>query len=142
MIAADQASKALAAGLLTPGRPVRLLGRALSLELVRNPGGAFGILPKDPLIFFTATLLIVGGVLVWGLRSGHAPVCLGLVVGGGMGNLIDRLARPPSPLHGQVVDFIHLPMWPTFNLADSSIVVGVGLLIVAELWPRRTREAA
>lgn len=137
VIALDQATKALAASKLASGRPVPIVGGVLSLQLLRNPGGAFGILQSQPLLFFAATGLIVAAVLVWGLRSGQAPVALGLVAGGGLGNLIDRVVRAPGHLHGRVVDFIHLRYWPTFNLADTSIVVGVGLLILFELRPRR-----
>lgn len=137
MITLDQVTKALAAAKLASGRPVAIVGRVLTLQLLRNPGGAFGILQGQPLLFFGATGVIVAAVLVWGLRSGQAPVALGLVAGGGLGNLIDRVVRAPGDLHGKVVDFIHLRYWPTFNLADASIVVGVILLIWFELRPRR-----
>ena len=58
------------------------------------------------------------------------------MAGGGIGNLIDRVARAPGGLQGRVVDFIHFHFWPTFNLADSAIVIGVGLLILSELRAR------
>jgi signal peptidase II len=128
-------SKVLAAHLLADGRPHLPVGGFWDLELTRNPGGAFGILPQSTLLFFLATLLIVGGVLVWGLRSGQAPLPLGLIAGGGLGNLIDRVTRAPGDLQGRVVDFIHFHFWPTFNLADSAIVIGVALLILNELRP-------
>jgi len=137
-VVADQITKALAAGLLASGHPARIVDGVLSLELTRNPGGAFGILPQSPLLFFLATVVIVGAVLVWGLRTGQAPVALGLIAGGGLGNLIDRVARAPGGLQGRVVDFVHFPFWPTFNVADSAIVVGVGLLVLFELRPRRS----
>ena len=126
-------SKAVAAHLLADGRPRLAIGGFWDLELTRNPGGAFGILPQSTLLFFLATLLIVGGVVVWGVRSGQAPLALGLVAGGGLGNLIDRVTRAPGGLQGRVVDFIHFHFWPTFNLADSAIVIGVGLLVLSEL---------
>jgi len=136
-VVADQVTKALAASLLASGPPARIVRGVLDLELTRNPGGAFGILPQSPLLFFLATVVIVAAVLVWGLRTGQAPVALGLIAGGGLGNLIDRVARAPGGLQGRVVDFIHVPFWPTFNVADSAIVVGVGLLVILELRPRR-----
>jgi len=132
-VAYDQVSKALAAHLLASGRPVPILGTLLDLQLTRNPGGAFGLFPNSPLLFLALTALIVGAVLVLGVRSGQAPIPLGLVAGGGLGNLIDRVVRAPGHLQGRVVDFIHFRYWPTFNLADSSIVVGVGLLLLLEL---------
>ena len=63
------------------------------------------------------------------LRSLPWAVCLGLLLGGALGNLADRLVRAPAPLKGHVVDWIQLPHWPVFNLADSAIVCG-GILIV------------
>ena len=90
-------SKAVAAHVLADGRPRLAIGGFWDLELTRNPGGAFGILPQSTLLFFLATLLIVGGVVVWGVRSGQAPLALGLVAGGGLGNLIDRVTRAPRP---------------------------------------------
>ena len=140
VIAADQVSKALVVSWLAPGRSVSVIGKLLTLQLLRNPGGAFGILQSQPVLFFAATLVIVAGVLVWGLRSGHAPVALGMVAGGGLGNLVDRVVRAPGGVHGRVVDFIHLSFWPTFNLADSSIVIGVAVLILMEV--RRKPEEA
>ena len=112
------------------------VGSFFDLQLTRNPGGAFGILPSSPVLFFLATVFIVGGVLAWGLTSGAAPVPLGLVAGGGLGNLVDRVVRDPGGMQGRVVDFIHFHFWPTFNLADSAIVVGAALLILVELRPR------
>ena len=132
-VAYDQVSKALAAHLLASGRPARILGTLLDLQLTRNPGGAFGLFPNSPALFLALTAIIVGAVVVLGVRTGQAPIPLGLVAGGGLGNLIDRVVRAPGHLQGRVVDFIHFRYWPTFNLADSSIVIGVGLLLLVEL---------
>jgi len=139
---ADQVTKALAAHVLASGAPHLRVGGFFDLELTHNPGGAFGIFPHSPVLFFLATVLIVGGVVGWGVRSGQAPVALGLVAGGGLGNLIDRVVRAPGGLQGRVVDFIHFHFWPTFNVADSAIVVGVGLLILLELRPKRGVKAS
>ncbi|MGH2706029.1 MAG: signal peptidase II [Actinomycetota bacterium] len=132
-LALDQATKAMALHLLEPGERVPVAGALFGLRLVRNSGGAFGILPGAPVFFFAASLLIVGFVAVWGWRSGTHSVALGLVAGGGIGNLVDRLVRPPGGIMGSVVDFLQLPYWPTFNLADTAIVVGAGLLLLAQL---------
>ena len=132
-LVADQITKVLAARLLASGRPRMGIGGFFDLQLTRNPGGAFGIFANSPLVFFITTLIIVGAVLTWGIRSGTAPVPLGLVAGGGLGNLVDRIARSPGGLQGRVVDFIHFHFWATFNLADSAIVIGVILLILTEL---------
>ncbi|HJR19220.1 MAG TPA: signal peptidase II, partial [Actinomycetota bacterium] len=66
-------------------------------------------------------------------------VALGLVLGGALGNLTDRLFRPPGPFRGRVIDFIDFRVWPTFNLADVAVVVGAGLLAIASF--RADREA-
>jgi signal peptidase II len=123
----------MALRLLEPGERVPILGAVFGLRLVRNSGGAFGILPRAPVFFFAASLVIVGVVVIWAWRSGVHGVALGFVAGGGIGNLIDRLVRPPGGMLGRVVDFLELPYWPTFNLADSAIVVGAGLLLLAQL---------
>lgn len=130
-LAADQVSKQIVLGVLEPEVRVDVLGRFFGLRLTGNPGGAFGILPSSPFFFFLASVAIVGAVLLWGWRSPESPIPLGLVAGGGLGNLVDRMVRPPGMMRGQVVDFIDFSFWPTFNLADSAIVLGVALLLIA-----------
>ncbi len=99
----------------------------LSITHVRNNGIAFGFLPGRLGIVSILTIIAVAWMLVHFARSGSRhvlfPVALGLLVGGSLSNLIDRLA------HGHVTDFIDVSHWPTFNLADSFIVIGVVLLI-------------
>jgi signal peptidase II len=129
-LAVDQASKALVLASLDPDGHVDLAGKIFGIVVRRNPGGAFGMFPNAPLFFFVATVAIVAGAIVWGWRSPAFAVPVGLIVGGGLGNLVDRLVRGPSLFRGEVVDFIYLSFWPTFNLADSAIVVGVALLLV------------
>lgn len=131
VVALDVVTKLLAVDRLTDRPPVRLLGGLLRLVETRNPGAAFG-LGAGATILFT---LVAAGVVVAiartasRLRSSAWAVCLGLLLGGATGNLLDRLLRSPGPLRGQVVDWIQLPHWPVFNLADASIVTG-GLLAV------------
>ncbi len=132
-VAVDQVAKAIAVDVLEGRRRVAVVGELFGFRLVRNPGGAFGVLSQAPLLFFAASLLIVVGVLIWGWRCGQYPVALGLIAGGGMGNFIDRLVRPPGPMRGRVVDFIDFSFWPTFNFADVAIVLGVGLLLASEV---------
>ena len=69
-------------------------------------------------------------VIVWAIRDPAASPVLGLIIGGGIGNLIDRVTRPPGGGRGHVIDFIYLSFWPTFNLADAAIVVGVGAMLL------------
>ena len=139
VLAADVASKAAVVALL-PGRPhVRLFGGQLTLVATRNPGAAFGIGGPTLTVAFTA---IAAGVAVTIVRySRHISsirwvVALGLLLGGAMGNLADRLFRFPGPLQGWVVDWIRFPHWPTFNIADAAITCGT--LLIAVLAARGT----
>lgn len=128
----DQITKQVALKLLEVEERVEVVG-FFGWRLTFNTGGAFGVLSSYPQFFFVASLLIVGIVLFWGWRGLYSFIPLGLVLGGGVGNLLDRLLRAPGPMRGRVVDFIDLTFWPVFNLADSAIVLGVGLLILSGL---------
>ena len=131
VLAADLISKTLVVHTLTNRPPVRVLGGFLQLVLLRNPGAAFSI-GTSMTIVFTA---IAAGVIVYilrmarNLRSVGWAITLGLLLGGAAGNLGDRIFRSPGWFSGHVVDWIELPHWPVFNIADSSIVCG-GILVV------------
>jgi signal peptidase II len=135
VVAADQLTKQLALDRLNDG-PIHLINGVLSLHLAFNPGGAFGFGQNAPLFFLLASLAIIVFIVIWIGRSAETGfvVPLGLVLGGGMGNVIDRLFRGYD---GQVVDFIDLHVWPVFNLADSAIVIGVILIALSGLRPER-----
>lgn len=126
VVAADQATKTLA--LETLDRPVDVLGGFVTLRITINSGGAFGVLQGVPGFFLVATIGIVAGILLWARNVEHRGwlAALGLVLGGGIGNVVDRVLRD----HGGVVDFVDLHWWPVFNVADSCIVTGVGLLLL------------
>lgn len=143
--AADQWAKNVALAELRPGVPVPVIGEVLQWRLVFNPGAAFslgtGITPVFTL--FQAAVSIAVLVLAWRLRSVWWAVALGLVLGGATGNLHDRLLRPPSFGHGHVVDYIALPNFPVFNIADSAITTAAVMILVAAVfgWEAfRTRE--
>ncbi|MBO0770756.1 MAG: signal peptidase II [Actinobacteria bacterium] len=127
----DQVSKAVVVATLRPGQVVHLIDGVLQLQVLRNSGAAFSIGTSMTVVFS----LIAVGVIVFIVRTsrrlGSAPwaVTLGLLLGGATGNLTDRLLRAPGTLRGDVVDWIQLPHWPVFNLADSAIVCG-GVLAV------------
>ena len=131
VLAADAISKAIVVAQLSHHPPVRLLGGLLTLRLIRNSGAAFSLGTSLTLVF-TA---IAVGVIIFILRTARRlrslpwAITLGLLLGGATGNLADRIFRAPGPLHGDVVDWIQLPHWPVFNLADSAIVCG-GVLAV------------
>lgn len=127
VIVFDQITKTLALNALDDG-PIEVIDGVLSLRLTFNPGGAFGILQGIPEFFLVATVLVVVLVLFWArkLTETSWTIPLGLVLGGGIGNVIDRVVRDTD---GRVVDFVDLHVWPVFNVADSCIVLGVLLLI-------------
>jgi signal peptidase II len=131
VLAVDIASKAIVVATLSDRAPIVLLGGFLTLRVSRNPGAAFSI-GTSMTVVFTAIAL---GVIIFVLRASRRirslpwAVTLGLLLGGAMGNLTDRLFRSPGPLRGWVVDWIQWPHWPVFNLADSAIVCG-GILAV------------
>jgi signal peptidase II len=149
-VALDQLTKWVALSALTPGRPTVLVPGFLSLELHLNPHGAFGLFSGLPqslrlLVLVVLSLVALTAVCVLVARSlGLRPtssVALGLVVGGGLANLGDRVFRG-----GEVVDFILLQVdglfrWPTFNLADAAITAGVVLLagLSIRAWFTKTR---
>jgi signal peptidase II len=131
----DIATKALAVQHLDDRAPVELLGGLLTLRLVRNPGAAFGMAAGMTVLFTVVAVVVVAAILRLSrrLRSRAWAVALGLVLGGALGNLVDRVFRAPGPGRGHVVDFLELPHWPVFNLADSAIVAAAVLMILLTL---------
>lgn len=134
VVAVDQITKGLALEALTDG-PVTLIRGVLALRLTFNPGGAFGILGNATWIFLVAGFAIATLIVVWvgRLDDPSLLVPLALVLGGGLGNLFDRLFRG---FDGHVVDFIDLSFWPTFNVADIAISCGVVLIAVSGMKAR------
>ncbi len=128
VVAADQVTKSLAEAHLH--QPVHLLG-PLGLDLGYNSGSAFSLFTGNAaaLAVVAVVLVAVLGFLALRTRRVAVAVGLGLVLGGAVGNLADRLVRGH---HGDVVDFVTLTHWPTFNVADSAITVGVVLLLVLQ----------
>lgn len=154
VLAADQFAKHLALQNLPYQEPVPVLGDFLSFYLTRNPGAAFS-LGEGVTWIFTIALAAVAGVIVWlaatRVKSRLWAVALGLLLGGVLGNLADRLLREPGFAVGHVVDFINTPwMWffpgmspAIYNIADIFIVsmmIGVALLVLVGLHLDGTRE--
>ena len=131
VLLADALTKALVVRELSDREPVTLLGGLLTLRLVRNPGAAFGFAQGLTIAFTVVAAGVVVVILRLSRRLRSLPwaVALGLVLGGAVGNLVDRVFRAPAPRRGHVVDFLELPHWPVFNLADAAIVSG-GILMV------------
>ena len=136
-IVADQATKRIVAGTLDLGESRHVLG-PFDLHHVENSGIAFGLFPNATTLVIAVTAMVIAWLLVVFARSGARhpvmPVGLGLVVGGSVSNLADRV------LVGHVTDFLDLDFWPAFNLADTFIVVGVALLLGAALISDRPRS--
>ena len=111
--------------------PIRLLGGLLTITLTRNGGAAFSIGTSMTIVFTVIALGVIVYILrvARKLRSIGWAITLGLLLGGATGNLFDRIFRAPGLFQGHVVDWIELPHWPVFNLADSAIVCA-GVLVV------------
>ena len=133
----DLVTKVLVVAHLEPARPVRLLGGAVYFTLIRNPGAAFGVATGMTWLLTVVAIVVVVVIVRMArrLRSPGWAWGLGLVLGGALGNLVDRVFRAPGVLQGHVVDFVSVfspdgSAWPIFNVADSCIVCG-GILLVA-----------
>jgi signal peptidase II len=133
--AVDLSTKLLAVAHLTPGEPRRVVGGLLRLDLLRNPGAAFSTGTSYTLILSLIAVIAAGVVIRFGRRLGDPiwAVALGLLLAGVCGNLTDRVFREPGFLRGHVVDFLELPHWPVFNVADMLIDAAV-VLIVVQTW--------
>jgi signal peptidase II len=129
VVVLDQITKSIAVDRLAGGRVIDVIDGAVSLRLTLNSGGAFGLGRGFPLFFLAATIVVIALILLWvrNLDDHALAIPLGLVLGGGIGNVIDRLFRDTD---GRVVDFVDLHVWPVFNVADAAITVGV----IAILW--------
>jgi signal peptidase II len=135
VLVGDLVSKWLAVRELGDREPVELLGGLLTLRLVRNAGAAFGFAQGLTIAFTVVAAAVVVVILRLSRRLRSLPwaVALGLVLGGAVGNLVDRVFRAPAPGRGHVVDFLELPHWPVFNLADSAIVCAGVLMVLLSL---------
>jgi signal peptidase II len=112
--------------------PIEIVPGVLSFNYTTNSGGAFGLGRSAPWLFAGATVLVSVVIVSVSFRLDRRPLALalGLILGGALGNLTDRILNGPG-LSGYVIDFIDLQVWPVFNLADASIVVGAILLALS-----------
>lgn len=127
----DQLTKYWAQSVLSDGSIVVVPG-VLSLRLGANTGAAFGILRGAGTLLGLVALVAIGMILYVSTGSARTVdlAALGLILGGTIGNLADRVVRGTGFFDGAVVDWIQLPNWPTFNLADAAIVTGAALLVL------------
>jgi signal peptidase II len=136
VIAVDQLSKAIVRSSLATGHHT---GSFLGFRIAhaKNTGVAFGFLGGGGALVIAVTVLALGLVLVWFWRSPNSPglwLAAGLIAGGALGNLIDRIRL------GSVTDFIDPPLWPTFNVADMAITIGAVIIVLVTLAPGERGE--
>jgi signal peptidase II len=137
IVVVDQLTTAWLASFLPKGQSVEVLGDYVRLVHSQNAGGLFGFLQGQAVPFGLVSLVVVGLIVLYHARSGrnrYLSITLGLLLGGALGNLIDRLRL------GYVVDFVDAGIgdlrWYTFNVADSGISFALLLLIAASIWPK------
>jgi len=130
--ALDRVTKLWAEAALAGRPPIEIVPGVLSFNYTTNSGGAFGLGRSAPWLFAGATVLVSVVIVFVSFRLDRRPLALalGLILGGALGNLTDRILNGPG-LSGSVIDFIDLQVWPVFNLADTSIVVGAILLAMS-----------
>jgi signal peptidase II len=131
VLLSDLVTKLVVVATIAPGEDIRLLGGLLYLTQLRNVGAAFSF-AEGFTILFTVIAVVLSVIIVRTAQRLHSTgwaVSLGLVLGGAVGNLVDRVFRDPGFLRGGVVDFLSVfapdgRVWPVFNIADSAIVCG------------------
>ena len=143
IVVVDQLTKHWALNRLSGGRTIDIIG-SLRFNLAFNKGMAFSQATGAGPVIGALAFVIVIVVVLWIRRSatGLAAFAAGLIVGGAVGNLIDRLFRNDAWLRGAVVDFIDLQWFPVFNVADSCITIGAILMVVASLRAGKTESPA
>ena len=130
VIVLDQISKIIAVASLQDGTVVEVIDGIFQLRLVRNAGAAFSLATGLTVVFTAIAVVVIVVILRLSRRLTSVPwaIALGGLLGGAVGNLLDRVMREPAPLRGHVVDFLELTHWPVFNLADS-VIVGSAVLM-------------
>jgi signal peptidase II len=131
VVALDQVTKYFIFTRMIVGDSYPVLGKVLSVTYSRNTGSAMGLVPAHGRVLAVVAAVFIVGIMVWGARwAGRNPWLawgLGLLMGGAVGNLIDRVR------FGYVVDFIDVHFWPVFNVADIAVCVGAGLILVGTI---------
>lgn len=136
----DQATKAATVAWVAPGTVHPIVGFALTWTRVQNTGAAFSLFPGSAMVLALVAAAVAGAVFLFGHRlpSAAGRIGAGLLLGGAMGNGLDRLVE------GWVVDFLRIPVWPVFNFADVGVSVGAVLVVIAlaNEGPRTVKERA
>ena len=131
----DVATKSWAVSSLSNGQPREIVGSLLKFQYARNSGAAFSMATGFTWVFtLVASFVAIGIIVIAGRINSRAwAIALGLLLGGSLGNLSDRIFRSPGQFRGRVVDWIELPHWPIFNVADSSIVIAACLIALLSI---------
>jgi signal peptidase II len=142
VVVLDQVTKAWLTSFLAPGQSVDVVGDLVRLVHSQNAGGLFGLLQGQARPFAVVSLVVVALIVLYHAKSGrnhYLSITLGLLLGGAIGNLTDRLRL------GHVVDFVDAGIgdlrWYTFNVADAAISFAILLLLAASVWPSVARRA-
>jgi signal peptidase II len=137
IVAVDIVTKIIVVATIQPGENVRVLGGLVYLTQIRNAGAAFSMATGMTWLLAIIALAVVAFIIRMAPKLQSTPwaVCLGLVLGGAIGNLIDRIFRAPGVMQGHVVDFVSVfapnaEVFPAFNAADSGITIGGVLLVL------------
>ncbi|MCE2647713.1 MAG: signal peptidase II [Streptomycetaceae bacterium] len=131
----DLATKLWAVSTLSDRSNIKVIGDFLQLTLVRNPGAAFSV-AEGATVFLTLFGFLVMAVIFYystRITSKGWSVVLGLAMGGILGNLVDRIFREPGVFRGHVIDWLQIPNWPVFNIADTAIVAAAAISMILSL---------
>ncbi len=128
----DQVTKIIAVARLEGEPPIQVIGEWLQLTFVRNSGAAFSLAGNYTIVISVLAIVVAVAIVRTArtLTNVWWAVVLGGILGGALGNLIDRIFREPAPFRGHVVDFLALPNWPVFNVADMALVGSAILAVV------------
>ena len=143
IVGLDQLTKAWLTSFLAPGQSVAVVGDLIRLVHSQNNGGLFGLFHGQAIVFGLVSIVVIGVIVLYHWKAGggrYLSIPLGLLLGGAVGNLIDRLRL------GYVVDFVDAGVgdvrWYTFNVADAAISFSLLLLLAASIWPQVTGRTA
>jgi signal peptidase II len=139
--ALDQATKSIAVEALDPGRSITVVPHVFWLTLTRNAGAAFSTGTQMTVLLSMIAIIVAVTVIRMArrLRDRGWALGLGLLLGGALGNLTDRMLREPAPFKGHVVDFLHLTHWPVFNVADIALTFAA-VTILQRGWKGATMD--
>ncbi|HEY7042891.1 MAG TPA: signal peptidase II [Nocardioidaceae bacterium] len=128
----DQATKTWASHTLEDGQSRAIIGDLLTFHLTHNPGAAFSMGTGYTVVLTVIALTVIVVCIRMAGRLGSTgwAIALGLLLGGALGNVTDRIFRAPAPFRGHVVDFIEIPHWPVFNFADTAISIAAVLFVL------------